>query len=138
MRELAERFKALADETRLSMLALLLRERELCVCDFVGALAIGQSKASRHLQTLRHAGFLADRRDAVWVYYRIAPDLSDDLKAVLAAVRKVLAGERIESLHAALDRWLAEKNAGAICPNPGPPAAARSFNSVSSPKGDAP
>jgi len=125
MRELTACFKALADETRLSMLALLLRERELCVCDFVGALAISQSKASRHLQTLRHAGFLADRRDAVWVHYRVAPDLSDARKAILASVRKVLTGERIESLHADLDRWLAEKNAGAVCAKPGLPAAAR-------------
>lgn len=125
MREIAERFKALADETRLSMLALLLRERELCVCDFEGALAISQSKASRHLQTLRHAGFLADRRDAVWVHYRIAPDLSDRNKAILDAARKLLAGKKVEALYADLDRWLAKKNAGgAVCQKPGTTAAA--------------
>ena len=34
MRNEAQIFKALADETRLKMVALLLKRGELCVCDF--------------------------------------------------------------------------------------------------------
>jgi predicted transcriptional regulator len=41
-------FKALAEETRLRVLALLL-EGELCVCEIIAALRLPQSTISRHL-----------------------------------------------------------------------------------------
>lgn len=62
MRRTAELLKALGDETRLKMLWLMLNHRELCVCDFVEVLQITQSKASRHLRNLYHAGLVNDRR----------------------------------------------------------------------------
>jgi ArsR family transcriptional regulator, arsenate/arsenite/antimonite-responsive transcriptional repressor len=71
MRHSAELFKALADETRLRILNLLVRG-ELCVCDLMSVLAIGQSKASRHLAHLRNVGLVDDRRDGVWMYYTLA------------------------------------------------------------------
>ena len=48
-------FKAFADETRLRIMNLLV-DRELCVCDLVDALKVGQSKVSRHLAYLRRGG----------------------------------------------------------------------------------
>jgi ArsR family transcriptional regulator len=67
-------FKALADETRLRILHLLSR-RELCVCQIVGVLKIGQSKASRHLAHLKNAGLVTDRREGLWIHYSLAqPD----------------------------------------------------------------
>ncbi|MFO8071506.1 MAG: metalloregulator ArsR/SmtB family transcription factor [Polyangia bacterium] len=72
MRTLTSVFKALSDETRLTMLGLLLEEGELCVCDFVDVLEISQSKASRHLRHLVGAGLLDDRREGTWVHFRIA------------------------------------------------------------------
>ncbi len=71
MRNSAELFKALADETRLRILNLLVRG-ELCVCDIMAVLDIGQSKASRHLAYLRNVGLVADRRSGVWMYYTLA------------------------------------------------------------------
>lgn len=71
MRKSAELFKALADETRLRILGLLVRG-ELCVCDIMTVLDIGQSKASRHLAYLRNTGLVDDRRNGVWMYYRLA------------------------------------------------------------------
>ena len=66
--------KALADETRLRILQLLSR-RELCVCQIVEVLGIGQSKASRHLAHLKNARVVTDRRDGLWTYYCLAePD----------------------------------------------------------------
>ena len=64
-------FKALADGTRLRILNLLCR-RDLCVCQIVEVLGIGQSKASRHLASLRHAGLVNDRREGLWMYYSLA------------------------------------------------------------------
>lgn len=71
MRNSAELFKALADETRLRILNLLVRG-ELCVCDIMAVLDIGQSKASRHLAYLRNVGLVEDRRNGVWMYYTLA------------------------------------------------------------------
>ena len=59
---LANLFKALADETRLRILALLTDCDELCVCDIEQVLSITQSKASRHLRYLANVGLVEGRR----------------------------------------------------------------------------
>ena len=64
-------FKTLADETRLRILNLL-RHRELCVCQIVDILKLGQSRVSRHLAHLRNAHLVSDRRDGLWMYYSLA------------------------------------------------------------------
>jgi ArsR family transcriptional regulator len=71
MRNSAELFKALADETRLRILNLLV-QGELCVCDIMAVLDIGQSKVSRHLAYLRNVGLVSDRRQGVWMHYSLA------------------------------------------------------------------
>lgn len=71
MKKTAQLFKALSDETRLRILALL-SAGELCVCDLVAILALPQSTVSRHLAYLRNAGLVADRRQGVWMYYQFA------------------------------------------------------------------
>ena len=73
MRNTVEIFKALADETRLRILNLLY-ERELCVCDVMAVLDISQSKASRHLISLKRAGLANDRRAAQWMYYSLVAE----------------------------------------------------------------
>ena len=72
MKKHAQIFKSLGDETRLKILWLLAQRQELCVCDIVEVLGITQSKASRHLRHLYHLGWVADRRDGLWMYYRLA------------------------------------------------------------------
>ncbi len=121
MKDLAARFGALADPTRLEMIALLLRRRELCVCDFVEALGITQSKASRHLRTLYHAGFLDDRRSGLWVHYRIAPGLDADRKTLLAALAKIFEGRDLSALQKRLDTWLSRRGGPGIACKTEPP-----------------
>ncbi len=126
MKSLAAQFAALADPTRLEMLALLLERGELCVCHFVDALEITQSKASRHLRTLFHAGFLEDRRAGLWVHYRIAPALDADRKAMLASLSGILSRRDLAALGSSLDRALARDAAAPVAPAPCAPRAARS------------
>lgn len=64
-------FKALADATRLRILALLV-SGEVCVCEIHGALKLPQPTVSRHLAYLRRSGLVATRRDGLWVHYRLA------------------------------------------------------------------
>ncbi len=70
MRTEAKIFRALADETRLGILALL-QDGELCVCEIIAALELPQSTASRHLAYLRNSGWVKGRRQGVWMYYRL-------------------------------------------------------------------
>jgi ArsR family transcriptional regulator len=106
---LSETFKALSDETRLRIMTLLLENEELCVCDFVGALGETQSKVSRHLRYLYHSGLVEDRRDGLWMHYRIAPDLGPEQRTIVAALSEAIGGERKRQLVEALEQWFVEK-----------------------------
>ena len=70
MQNLYNLFKALSDETRLRILKLLERG-EICVCDIVTALDMSQPKVSFHLNVLKEAGFIKDRKDGRWIHYRL-------------------------------------------------------------------
>ncbi|MHB8810504.1 MAG: ArsR/SmtB family transcription factor [Desulfobulbaceae bacterium] len=63
--------KALTEPIRLRILALL-GEGELCVCELVAVLQLPQSTVSRHLAMLKSAGWVTERRQGVWMYYRLA------------------------------------------------------------------
>lgn len=77
---------ALAEPTRLAALGLLADGREHCVCELMEKIGATQSRMSRHMQVLRQAGLVVDRRDAQWVRYRLNPDLPHDIRAVRDAV----------------------------------------------------
>ena len=68
-------FRSLAHETRLRCLLLLLRYEELCVCELTHAIGAAQPHMSRHLAQLREAGLVSDRREGLWIHYRINPEL---------------------------------------------------------------
>lgn len=102
-RTLASVYKALADETRIQMLALLLEQPELCVCHLERTLDITQSKASRHLRYLLNAGLLSDRREGVWMHYRLADDMSPELKSLVESVEATLDPKVLADLRARLD-----------------------------------
>ena len=65
-------FRALGDETRLRIVALLVHG-ELCVCHIEKGLGISQPNASRQLGILRAAGIVDSRREGTWVHYFISP-----------------------------------------------------------------
>ena len=75
MKKIDDVLKALSDETRLRIINLLFSQ-ELCVCDIVEILEITQTKASRHLQYLKNASLVEDKKYAQWVHYSMA-DISD-------------------------------------------------------------
>lgn len=76
-------FQTLSDPTRLRILALLGARDELCVCDLTQALKLSQPMISRHLAQLRAVDLVRDRRDGVWIHYRLRPDLPAWALAVL-------------------------------------------------------
>jgi ArsR family transcriptional regulator, arsenate/arsenite/antimonite-responsive transcriptional repressor len=87
-------FSALAHETRLRCLMLLDAQGELCVCELTHALGAAQPHVSRHLGALREAGLVADRRDGLWIHYRVHPDLPAWVRGVLRETARGAAGRR--------------------------------------------
>jgi ArsR family transcriptional regulator len=82
-------FKALADKTRLRILALLGGE-EVCVCHLHDTLRLPQPTVSRHLSYLRRARLVDVRRDGVWMHYRLSAAIDPVVRAVIdAAVHAV-------------------------------------------------
>jgi ArsR family transcriptional regulator, arsenate/arsenite/antimonite-responsive transcriptional repressor len=116
MRDVAQFFKVLSDEARLKILWLLFNRRELCVCDIMEALGITQSKASRHLITMKHAGLVTDRREGTWSYYSLSADVADLERTMLATLRKSLAKHEgaVRALQD-LQTWLQKKERGGAC-----------------------
>lgn len=107
-------FKALADETRLRILGLLLTG-EVCVCDIHESLKIPQSKASRHLAYLRRTGLVDTRRTGLWVHYRLGAVADPVLRAIVDAVRHALT--HADTVHKDAERL--HKRTGCCVPAPG-------------------
>jgi ArsR family transcriptional regulator len=82
-------FKALAHDTRLRILNLLLGG-EVCVCRIMEILQLPQSTASRHLGILKNAGLVEDRRDGIWVHYSLAKEQRPLALQVMEALGKHL------------------------------------------------
>jgi len=74
LRDFILQAKAVSDETRVRILKLL-DGRELCVCQLMEILGMGQSTVSKHLGILKTAGLVEYRRNGPWTFYRL-PDRS--------------------------------------------------------------
>jgi ArsR family transcriptional regulator, arsenate/arsenite/antimonite-responsive transcriptional repressor len=73
MREVVTIAKALADENRVRILAML-QGKELCVCQVIELLALAPSTVSKHLSILKQARLVEGRKHGRWMYYRLADD----------------------------------------------------------------
>ena len=115
MTDLAQLYKALSEEARLRILALLMRHGELCVCDVEAALDATQSKTSRHMRYLAQAGLVQDRREGVRMHYRIVEAPDQDRARVLDGVR-AFAEEawRWREEEERLQAWLVRKGLAAV------------------------
>jgi len=73
----SQHFRLLSDSTRLRLLMLLDRE-ELSVAELAAITQLAQPRVSTHLAKLKEAGLVSDRRDGVFVYYRMAGTIGDE------------------------------------------------------------
>lgn len=104
VRPLTKLFRALGDETRVRILALLVHG-ELCVCHVEEALGLSQPNCSRQLGILKSAGIVDSRRDGTWVYYRITEQQHESVTDVLGVLAKTFGAERALRLdHARLKK----------------------------------
>lgn len=70
MSEVIDIFRALADPTRLRVVALL-REMELAIGELAVVLNQSQPRVSRHVRILAEAGIVERRREGSWVFLRL-------------------------------------------------------------------
>jgi ArsR family transcriptional regulator, arsenate/arsenite/antimonite-responsive transcriptional repressor len=73
MREVVTIAKALSDDNRVRILAIL-EGRELCVCQVIELLGLAPSTVSKHLSILKHARLIDGRKHGRWMYYRLADE----------------------------------------------------------------
>lgn len=81
-------FKALGDESRIRILNLILRNREMCITDLEQILDFTQTKVSRHLIYLKNAGLVSFKRVDNWVYYFVKDEALDFMNQVFAYLEK--------------------------------------------------
>jgi ArsR family transcriptional regulator, arsenate/arsenite/antimonite-responsive transcriptional repressor len=72
-------FKALADETRLSIVKLL-TDGELCGCKILENFDITQPTLSYHMKALCDSGLVGVRRDGSWMRYSLNKDLFGNIR----------------------------------------------------------
>ena len=80
-------FDVIGDPTRRRILALLVTEGELCVCELTAALDEIQPKVSRHLSVIREAGLASVRREGTWMFYQVSAHLPRWQQDMLDAMR---------------------------------------------------
>ena len=73
LKEFIKTSKALSDETRVRIVSLLMRS-ELCVCQLMEILGMGQSTVSKHLGILRNADLIEVEKRGTWSFYRLSRD----------------------------------------------------------------
>ncbi len=82
-------FKALSEESRLRILAILI-ERDMCVCEIEICLNMTQSNASRHLTALKNCGILDCYKQAQWAYYKISEKFKTDDHELWSYLQRIL------------------------------------------------
>jgi ArsR family transcriptional regulator len=83
--QLAAKFKALADPTRVAIVNHLSTADEVCVCNLVDSFELSQPTISHHLKILRQAGLVESTRRGTWAYYRLVPEALGALRGALGA-----------------------------------------------------
>jgi ArsR family transcriptional regulator len=79
--------KALADPTRLQMVAILQRaEAPVCICDLTDAFHLSQPTISHHMAKLKEAGLVEASKRGIWTYYRLRTALDQKTQRLLEAV----------------------------------------------------
>lgn len=82
---LAQQMKALADETRVKIFAMLSRG-ELCACNILEEFKITQPTLSYHMKVLTESGLVSCRKDGVWMKYSLNRDGLEEVKGLFESV----------------------------------------------------
>lgn len=85
--EASELLKALADPTRLKIVACLsASSAAICVCDFTASFGLSQSTISHHMGKLKAAGLVEFEKRGTWAYYRLRDDIPELARRLLRSL----------------------------------------------------
>lgn len=76
-------YKALGDETRLTIIKELAKGEELCACKLLELVNCNQSTLSHHMKILVDAGLVNIRKDWKWSHYSLNKERLEELKGVV-------------------------------------------------------
>lgn len=80
-------YKALSDDSRLRILSIMFQFGEICGSDLELILDFTQTKTSRHLTYLKHAGFVGFTKNEKWIYYQIKEEYKDLLSTIMESIK---------------------------------------------------
>ena len=105
VRELAQVFKLLSDETRLRILFYLAQNNELHVTDLCNRLGQSQPAVSHHLALLRVSGLIESRREGKHNFYSVRTDhFGELLVSLFSATGEMPQEGPVPRLHALVFR----------------------------------
>ena len=82
-KEIADLLKALDDVSRLTIVAQLKKENEICACRLLEVVDCNQSTLSHHMKILVDAQLVNARKDWKWVHYSLNKERMNELKKCL-------------------------------------------------------
>ena len=82
MRGMTDLFKLLSDVLRIRIL-MILRRKELSVCQLMGIMGVSQPLVSRNLSLLYKGGFLEERREGKLRFYCLRKDIGKEKSEIL-------------------------------------------------------
>ncbi len=90
--EISQIFRALGDENRLQILRLL-NQGELCGCELLASLDIGQSTLSHHMKILGEAGLINCNKVGKWCRYSLNENGWEKARSEIMKITKILGVE---------------------------------------------
>ncbi len=90
IKNLTKIIKALADENRIRIVALLKVKKDLCVCEITEIIGLAQPTISSHLKKLQDAGIITYSKDGSWVNYSLDEDLDENIRQFLHSIFQII------------------------------------------------
>ena len=87
---IAKFLNLIGNKTRLKILHLIKKEKEICVCDMSDILGISVSAISQQLKKLKEAHLLTSKKKAQTIYYHIHPLSQEVIDHVFEIFKKEL------------------------------------------------
>ncbi|MEN4045656.1 metalloregulator ArsR/SmtB family transcription factor [Sulfurimonas sp. NW15] len=95
MEKLVQLAKILSDSNRIKIIALLYREKALCVCEICDTLELSQPLVSRHLKQMREAQLVQTKQSGKWIIYSLGKNkilycFLDTIQEDIATLPKII------------------------------------------------
>lgn len=88
MQKVVELAKIMSDINRVKIITLILRDKEVCVCEICDTLELSQPLVSRHLKQMRENDILSVTKKGKWMVYSLSSDVSSAFECLMAELQR--------------------------------------------------